>query len=85
MFRFKVNPFEAVHNVLDTLITSPEERAQAQAVFEKLKQHPGALQTALNKIEAKHMIEYNAKQNRKGVSFKIFKDRSRRMRLESWM
>ncbi|MFO1259103.1 MAG: 3TM-type holin [Gammaproteobacteria bacterium] len=54
LFGLKDKPFEAVSNILDKLITSPEERAQAQAVFEKLKQHPGALQIALNKIEAKH-------------------------------
>lgn len=38
----------------DKLFPSEEERSQAQAVFEKLKQHPGALQVVLNKIEAKH-------------------------------
>jgi hypothetical protein len=47
-------PIEAIGNALDKIFTSDEERAQAQAVFEKLKQHPGALQVALNKIEAKH-------------------------------
>lgn len=47
-------PISTVGNVLDKIFTSDEERAQAQSVFEKLKQHPGELQVALNKIEAKH-------------------------------
>lgn len=45
---------EPLSIILDKFFDSPEERTQAQAVFEKLKQHPGALQVALNKIEGKH-------------------------------
>ncbi|MFO1259071.1 MAG: 3TM-type holin [Gammaproteobacteria bacterium] len=47
-------PIEAIGNVLDKLFTSDEEKVQAQAVFEKLKQHPNELQVELNKIEAQH-------------------------------
>ena len=45
-------PIEAIGNTLDKLFTSDDERAQAQAVMEKLKQHPAELQVELNKIEA---------------------------------
>ena len=47
-------PVEAIGNVFDKLFTSEEEKLQAQAVLEKLKQHPAELQVALNKIEAAH-------------------------------
>ena len=45
-------PIEAVGNVFDRLFTSEEERLQAQAVLEKLRQHPDELQIELNKVEA---------------------------------
>lgn len=45
-------PIEALGNVFDRLFTSDDERLQAQAVLEKLKQHEGELQVELNKIEA---------------------------------
>ena len=47
-------PIEAIGNVFDKLFTSDEERAQADAVMEKLRQQPGTLQVELNKIEAQH-------------------------------
>ncbi len=47
-------PIEAIGNVFDSLFTSDEERAQAAAVMEKLRQHPGELQVELNKVEASH-------------------------------
>ena len=47
-------PIEAIGNVLDKLFTSDEEKLQANAVLEKLKQHPAELQVELNKIEAGH-------------------------------
>lgn len=46
--------FLQLNQFLIKIFSSPEERAQAQAVFEKLKQHPSAFQVALNRIEAKH-------------------------------
>lgn len=54
LFGVGAQPIEAIGNVLDKLFTSDAERAQAQAVLEKLKQHPAELQVALNKIEAQH-------------------------------
>jgi hypothetical protein len=45
-------PIEALGTVFDRLFTSDEERLQAQAVLEKLKQHQDELQVELNKIEA---------------------------------
>ncbi len=47
-------PIEAIGNVFDRLFTSDAERAQAEAVLEKLRQNPAALQVELNKIEAAH-------------------------------
>ncbi len=47
-------PIEAIGSVLDKLFTSDEEKLQAKAVLEKLRQHPAELQVALNKIEAQH-------------------------------
>jgi hypothetical protein len=47
-------PIKAIGNALDSVITSDEERLQAQAVLEKLAQHPAELQVELNKIEAQH-------------------------------
>lgn len=47
-------PIEAIGNVFDKLFTSDEERAQAAAVMEKLRQHPGELQVQLNMVEAAH-------------------------------
>lgn len=45
---------EAIGSVFDKLFTSDEERLQAQAVLEKLRQHPNELQVELNKVEAAH-------------------------------
>lgn len=45
-------PLDAIGNTIDKLFTSDEERLQAQAVLEKLRQHPDELQVELNKIEA---------------------------------
>jgi hypothetical protein len=47
-------PIEAIGGVFDSLFTSDEERMQAQAVLEKLRQHPGELQAAINQVEAQH-------------------------------
>jgi hypothetical protein len=47
-------PIKAIGDVFDKLFTSDDERAQAQFVLEKLKQHPDELQIELNKIEATH-------------------------------
>ena len=48
------NAVEAVGNVLDELFTSTEEKEQAKAVLEKLRQQPDVLQVELNKVEAGH-------------------------------
>lgn len=47
-------PIDAIGNAVDKIFTSDEERAQAKATLEKLRQHPGELQAELNKIEAGH-------------------------------
>lgn len=49
-----VSAVEAVGVVMDDLFTSKEEKLQAQAVFEKLRQQPDKLQIELNKVEAGH-------------------------------
>jgi hypothetical protein len=47
-------PIDAIGNVIDKVFTSDQERLEAQAVLEKLRQHPDELQVELNKIEAAH-------------------------------
>lgn len=47
-------PIEALGSVFDRLFTSDAERLQAEAVLEKLRQHPAELQVALNQVEAAH-------------------------------
>lgn len=50
----------AVGNAFDAVFTSDEERAQAKALLEKLKQQPAALQVELNKVEASHRSTFVA-------------------------
>ena len=45
---------DAIGSAFDKLFTSDEERAQAEAVLEKIKQQPQVMQVELNKIEAQH-------------------------------
>jgi hypothetical protein len=47
-------PVDAIGNLLDKLFTSDEERAVAEQVMEKIKQHPQELQAEINKLEAQH-------------------------------
>jgi hypothetical protein len=47
-------PIEAIGNVVDQLFTSDEEKAQAEIVLAKMRQHPQILQAEINKIEAQH-------------------------------
>jgi hypothetical protein len=47
-------PIEAIGNVFDKLFTSDEEKLQAKAVLDKIKQHPNDLQVEINKLEAQH-------------------------------
>lgn len=53
-FGAAAKPVEAIGNVFDKLFTSDEEREQAKAVFEKIKQQPHILQAEITKIEASH-------------------------------
>jgi len=48
------SPIDAIGNTLDKLFTSDDERAQAQLLLEKLRQHPAELQVELNKVEAQN-------------------------------
>lgn len=48
------SPVEAVGSALDKLFTSDEEKAQALAVMEKIRQQPQILQAEINKLEAQH-------------------------------
>ena len=48
------SPIVAIKELFDVLHTSKEEKLQAQAVLDKIAQHPAELQVALNKIEASH-------------------------------
>jgi len=49
-----VDAVSAVGNVFDQLFTSDEEKAQAAAVLDKIRQRPHLLQAEINKIEAAH-------------------------------
>ncbi|MBS0289289.1 MAG: hypothetical protein JSS07_04530 [Proteobacteria bacterium] len=49
-----IDPIETIGLVLDKLFTSEEEKTQAKAVMEKLRQNPSALQVELNKNESQH-------------------------------
>jgi hypothetical protein len=53
-------PVEAIGNVFDKLFTSDEEKEQAKAVMEKLRQRPAELQVELNKVEAQHRSTFVA-------------------------
>jgi len=53
-------PIDAIGNTLDKLFTSDEEKLQAKAVIEKLRQHPLELQVELNKLEAQHRTVFVA-------------------------
>ncbi|MCW8917490.1 MAG: holin family protein [Gammaproteobacteria bacterium] len=50
----------AVGTALDKLFTSDDERNQAAAIMERLRQAPGALQVELNKVEAGHRSRFVA-------------------------
>lgn len=49
-----VDAVSAVGNVFDQLFTSDQEREQAAAVMEKIRQRPHILQAEINRIEASH-------------------------------
>lgn len=49
-----VDAVTALGNVFDKLFTSKEERLQAQAVLDRIRQEPYLLQAEINKIEAAH-------------------------------
>ncbi len=49
-----VDAVSAVGNVFDKLFTSDEEKDQARAVMEKIRQQPQILQAEINRIEAAH-------------------------------
>ena len=53
-------PIDAVGNALDNLFTSDEERANAAAVMEKLRQKPHILQAEISKLEASHRSSFVA-------------------------
>ncbi len=49
-----IDPLEAVGAILSKVFPSEEDRIQAQAVLEKIKNHPAALQVSLNEKESQH-------------------------------
>lgn len=48
------NTVDALGNAFDKIFTSDEERAEAQALLEKIKQKPFMLQAEINKVAAAH-------------------------------
>ncbi len=49
-----IDPLEAVGTILSKVFPSDEDLLKAQAVLEKIKNHPAALQVSLNKKESQH-------------------------------
>ena len=47
-------PIEAIGNIIDAVHTNDEERAQAEAVLLKIKQHPALVQAEIGKVQAQH-------------------------------
>lgn len=47
-------PVDAVGNAFDKIFTSDEERLQAQAVLDKIKQKPEILRAEIQKVQAQH-------------------------------
>ena len=47
-------PIDAIGNAFDKIFTSDDERKQAQAVLEKLRQQPFLVQAEINKVAAAH-------------------------------
>jgi len=47
-------PIEAIGNIIDAVHSSDEEKAQAQALLEKIKQRPGLVQAEIGKVQAQH-------------------------------
>lgn len=52
--RASAKPIEAIGTAVDKIFTSDEERAQAQAVLDKIAQQPAILQAEINKMESQH-------------------------------
>lgn len=48
------SPIDAIAKGLDGLFTSDDERAQNDAVMERIRQNPSIMQIELNKVEAQH-------------------------------
>ena len=48
------SPIDALGNAFDKIFTSDEERQQAEALLEKLKQKPFLVQAEINKVAAAH-------------------------------
>jgi len=51
-------PIEAFGDLLDKVTDTDEEKLQAQAVLEKIRQHPAELQAAINIMEAQSTSTY---------------------------
>lgn len=47
-------PIEAIGTAVDKIFTNDEERAQAQALLNKIAQQPAILQAEINKMESQH-------------------------------
>lgn len=54
LFGKSASPIEALGNAIDKVSTTDEERMQAKAFLEKLRQEPALLQAEINKTSALH-------------------------------
>lgn len=54
LFGAAVSPLEAVSDVIDRFVETPEERAAAAAIRARMAARPAELQAGINRIEARH-------------------------------
>ena len=53
-------PIEAIGNIIDSVFTSDEERAQGDLLKQKLAMKPSIMQAEINKVQASHRSTFVA-------------------------
>jgi len=53
-------PIEAIGNIIDSVFTSDEERAQGELLKQKLAMKPALMQAEINKVQAGHRSTFVA-------------------------
>ena len=55
-----VEPIKAVTNLIDAVVTTDDERAQADLLKERLRQQPALVQAEITKVQAMHRSTFVA-------------------------